>query len=421
MLKGSVLYIVIIISMVIAVICSFLILAAYFFREQYLVKSRFDRLQNNLSSGVHILLSTKDTTYLRGKTISLFNSSDDSVRMQTIHWGIYDMGVAEAFRQKDTVFKVWSMASAIDSTKWAAIYLIDEDRPLSLSGKTNVRGDVYLPKAGVKAAYVDNKAYQGDKRMIIGKIADSQRKLPALQEERLKILNSMLGAKRPSVSKSWKADTLTRSFRDTAYAVNLGTLPYTLEHMKLSGHIILYADTLLTIDSTAKLDNVLVFAKAILVKSGFRGNCQLFATDSISIEKNCHFTYPSCLGLLRFKSPLVGFPPQISIGTNTQFDGCIFTYEKEASALPATISLDKGTKIKGQIYAQHILSTKDSISVAGSVFTSRFMYQSAFTRYENYLINLNIDEKALSGYYLTSELLPVAAPKKKILQWLEVK
>lgn len=421
MIKASALYIVIIIALVIAVLCSSLILAAYFFRGQYQVKARFDRLQNNLSSGVHILLTSRDSMYLQGKSFSLFNNEDDSVKLKNIPWGVYDISVAEAFKQKDTLFKVFSTAFAIDSSKWAAIYLIDEDRPVSVSGKTTIRGDVYIPKAGVKPAYVDNKAYQGDKRLIIGKTRDSQRKLPLLNQGRLNILERLFNQSRGPVNKKWNVDTTKTSFRDPTYIVNLGSNSYTLKNTSISGNIILYSDTLLTIDSTAILNNVLVFAKAILVKEGFHGNCQLFATDSIGVEKNCRFNYPSCIGLLRYKSPMVGFPPQINIGQNTRIDGCIFTYEKEASALPATISLGKGSQISGQIYAQNMLSTKDSVTIKGSAFTTRFIYQSTFTRYENYLINLKIDAPSLSRYYLTSEMMPVASPKKKILQWLEEK
>ena len=421
MLKGSALYIVIIISLVIALICSALVLAAYFFRGQYLVKSRFDRLQDNLSSGVHILLRTKDPAYLQGKTLNLFNNSDDSVYLKNIHWGIYDIGIAEAFKQKDTLVKVFSTAFGIDSSKWAAIYLIDEDRPISLSGKTAITGDVYLPKAGAKAAYVDNKAYEGDKRLVVGKIHDSERNLPPLNESRLNFLTELFNMQRGPVNKNQAMDSLVRSFRSPTEVVNLGNNPYILKNARLSGNVILYADTLLTIDSTAILNDVLVFAKAIVVKSGFRGNCQLFASDSISVEKNCRLAYPSCLGLLRYKSPVVGFPPQINIGENSRISGVIFTYEKENSALPATISVAKGAQIIGQVYAQHIFSTKDNASVKGSVFTTRFMYQTAFTRYENYLINLKIDAPGLSRYYLTSDLIPVASSEKKVLQWLEVK
>jgi hypothetical protein len=51
--------------------------------------------------------------------------------------------------------------------------------------------------------------------------------------------------------------------------------------------------------------------------------------------------------------------------------------------------------------------------------TSRFLYQNGFTAYENYLINVRIDATALSPYYLSSPLSPLAGSAQHLLQWLE--
>ena len=165
----------------------------------------------------------------------------------------------------------------------------------------------------------------------------------------------------------------------------------------------------------------MVFAKAIVVKSGFQGNCQLFATDSISIGPNCRFDYPSCLGVLRFQSSgaLVSKQEKITIGHNTSLGGLVFSYEKADNPLKPTISIGKHVKIKGQVYSQGILELKDTTEVDGSVFTSRFYYKNSFTLFENYLINTTINSKALSPYYLTSEIMPVSGKKKRVLRWLE--
>ena len=85
------------------------------------------------------------------------------------------------------------------------------------------------------------------------------------------------------------------------------------------------------------------------------------------------------------------------------------------------IDLGKSVKITGQVYSQGAIRIKDSVEVDGSVFTSRFLYQDAFTLFENYLINVTINSKALSPYYLTGDLCPVAGQKEKVLQWLEAK
>jgi hypothetical protein len=419
MLKASALYIVIIIALVIAVLCSSLIVAAYFYKIQYQKKIRYDQLENNLGSGINILTASTDTSYAIAKTFSLFNNETDSVSIKRVFWGMYNIGVAEAFNQKDTLYKTFSIANTIDSSKWAALYLVDEDRPFSLSGKTTIKGDAYIPKAGVQQAYVDGKSYEGDKRLIIGTRHVSEKKLPVLEENRLKLFDQYFQLDPKGDNTLLKRDSLQASFLNPTRFINFKKEAKTIDHIYLSGNIVLFSDTTITIDSTAVFKDVLVFAKAIVVKSGFKGNCQLFAADSIRVDSNCRFNYPSCLGVLRFQSPIVTSQAKITLGNNTNFTGIVFTYEKAEKALKPLIAIGKNVKIVGQVYSQGILELKDNAEMDGSVFTSRFLYKNSFTLFENYLINTTINSKALSPYYLTGELLPVASKKKKVLQWLE--
>lgn len=419
MLKASALYIVIIIALVIAVICSSLIVSAYFYKLQYQKKFRYEQLDNNLSSGINILLESADTAYTSEKTFSLFNGDADSVSLRRFAWGVYDVGAVRAFIQKDTLFKTFSFAHAIDSAKWAAIYLVDEDRPFSLSGKTTIRGDAYIPKAGVQQAYIDNKAYQGDKRLIIGAKHVSDKNLPPLNSALLKQLAQYRNQPVISDSTLLKKDSAQYSFLRPTRFVDFKNEVRTLKNIKIGGNVVLLSDTTLTIDSTTTLSDILVFARSIIVNSGFHGKAQLFATDSVSIGSNCRFDYPSCAGILRFRPSIAKSQAKITIGKGTDFSGILFTYEKTDNPVKALISVGQYATIRGQVYTQGILELKDATKVNGSVFTRRFLYKNTFTLFENYLINTTIDSRAISPYYLTSGLLPVAKNKKKILQWLE--
>jgi len=416
MLKASALYIVIVISLVIGILCSSLIVTAYYYRAEYQKKFRYDQLKNNLSSGINILLAGADSSYTNEKTFSLFDRENDSVSLQRITWGIYDIGVAKAFIQQDTLYKTFTIASKIDSTKWSALYLVDEDRPVSVSGTTMIRGDAYLPKTGIQQAYVNNTAYKGDKRLVIGKKMVSDKYLPSLDTSRLRGLSQYFTAKGDSV---FTQDSVQHSFLLPVKVLDFKKEAQIISDVKLKGNIVLHSDTTITIDSTAKMDGILVFARVIVVNDGFRGKCQLFATDSISIGKSCHFEYPSCLGVIRFTKPPIPSLAKISLGDNSNFNGLIFNYEKEPGAAKPLISIGKADTLKGQIYSQNTLELKDKVRIDGSIVTGSFLYRSAFTLYQNYLINATLDSKSLSSYYLASPILPASSKKKKILQWLE--
>ena len=430
MLKASALYIVIVIALVIGIICSSLVTAAYFYKLQYQKKFRMDRLQLNLGSAINLLLSKEDggqNEMIR----DLFANGKDSVSTEKRNWGLYDIGIAKAFQQRDTLYKTFLIASVIDSAKWGTLYLIDEDRPLSVSGKTMVRGTAFIPKAGIKEAYVDNKSYQGDKRLVIGKEKNSNKMLPELESKRMEKLSAPDKLFSSPDTAYVLRDSLKQSFLLPIKVIGFKDKAVILSKIKLSGNIVLLSDTTIVIDSTAKLNQVLVFARAIIVKKGFRGTCQLFARDSLSVESGCNFGYPSALAVIHVAKENVrqgkantinstkGSQPKLSIGEGSIVRGTVLSWEKEKSQAQTLIDLGKNSKVYGQVYAKGIVRLKDGVGINGCVFANRFVYQTAYTLYENYLINVRLDEKGLSKYYLTTDVVPVAGKGKKIMQWLE--
>ncbi|WP_426672083.1 hypothetical protein ACPPVU_12710 [Mucilaginibacter sp. McL0603] len=422
MLRASALYMVIVIALVIALLCSSLIVVAYYYRAEYQKKFRYDQLENNLSSGINILLTSTDSTYSKKTTLSLFNNDQDSVTLKKINWGIFDIGVVNAFIQHDTISRIFSIGNMVDSTKWCALYLANQDRPLSVSGKTNITGNAFIPKAGIKKAYVNSQAYQGDERLINGKINNSEKKLPALQTSRVSILQNYLSKTDQAASADSNLvniDTIRNSFSKPTRIIHFGKRAGVIKNVYLEGNIILFSDTTLTIDHTATLNNVLVFAPAIVVNSAFRGTCQLFATDSIHVQSDCVFSYPSCLGVLNTKSSKTNPYVKLTLGKNTIFNGAVITYRQNNEEIMPILLLDSNVRVTGQIYSQGMLGYKNNMHVNGSVFTKLFTYQSTFNLMENTLINANISSRALSSYYLSSELFPIVSKRKKILQWLE--
>jgi hypothetical protein len=357
-----------------------------------------------------------DSAYAHEKTFSLFGSGNDSVSLICRQWGVFKLGITRAFIQHDTLFKVFTIASTIDSAKWGALYVADADRPLSVSGTTSITGNAFLPKAGIQEAYVNNIAYKGDKRIVIGSKFQSDKQLPALDTGIINLIDKNFTVKGDTIA---PGDSVQRSFLKPVKIFDFGKQVKTLAHIKLTGNIILRSDTTLILDSTALLNQVLVFARSIQIKGGFRGQCQLFARDSVSIGKRCRFDYPSAIGVIRLVKPKVNSQEKIVLNAHCIFSGLLFNYEKNETDLKPLISVGKEDTVRGQLYSQGAAELKDTAAIQGSVIAKSLLYRTSFTLYENYLINVTLDAPALSPYYLGSGMLPVAAKKKKVLQWLE--
>jgi len=419
MIRAAALYIVIIITLIIAMITASLLSVAFYYRLGQQQKERIDRLGSNLKSGTAILLSANyqaaDTVIVK----DLYGDGLDSVLLFQQPWGVFKLNTVSAFQQQDTVKHAF--LSGRSYTNKAAIYLADEDRPLSVSGNTELTGDGELPRSGLKQSYVDGKPYAG-KVLIKGKITSSAKDMPALQEKILETLLQYL----PDTSKennpisgelAWNPkDSVINSFHRPLQVYRLAPGQESLSGITIKGHIILISDSILTIHNDAALQDVLIYAPAIIIKDGFKGSCQLFARDSIITGKNCNFYYPSFAGV--FKTEGSKIQSKISLGQENHFSGILLSYEKERSDLQTTIAIGKGSKVDGEVFATGFINMEAPVTIYGKVYTKRFLLQRSGVLYENYLVDVIINRNSLSKYYLSSPLFKRMDQDNRILKWL---
>lgn len=426
MIKAGALYMVVIVSLLIAMVSASLLTIAFYYRQEVQKKTRLDKLLNNLESGTAVLLSAGFFTDGNTHRVDLFESGSDSLVLRKENWGVYDLNMVKAFELKDTLKR--SFLSAPVFTDLNAIYLADEDRPLSISGTTQITGNGELPKSGLKQAYVDGKPYAG-KSLIIGTVKDSGREMLPLNKTLIQSLISYLkplNNKGTTFIDSIKGlsfnirDTLGNSFFNAPLIYRLDHRQMDLGSLKLKGKIILISDTTVHIAAGSRLDQVQIYAPAIIVASGFKGACQLFARDSIIIGKNCVLDYPSFAGV--FKAEGHQIQAKLSLGEGSRFSGILFSYEKKRSPLQTIISLAKDCKIYGEVFATGYVKLEKTVTVYGKTSAKRFIMQTPTTLYENYLIDISLNRKLLNKYYLSSSIFRGTArgstPSQRILTWL---
>lgn len=412
MLKAAALYIVIIISLMMAIISASLLSVAFYYRLEHQKKTRIDRLNSNIESGTTILLSAGYDLPGTDLRKDLYGDQKDSVILNQVNWGVFKSNTVRSFEQMDTLKRAFLSGTAYKDS--AAIYLADEDRPLSVSGSTQITGDGELPKSGLKQSYVDGKAYEG-KQLIKGRIKVSTRDLPALQEKWMaELLQPFSQAEGMNFNPK---DSVVNSFFNVVHIYKLKTGQDQLSALKIKGKVVLISDSVLTLDQDLVLEDVLVYAPGIVVKDGFKGSCQLFARDSIIIGRKCEFLYPSFAGV--FKQDKDKIQSKISIGQDSRFSGILMSYEKKRSDLQTIISLGKGVKVAGEVFAAGFIELEAPVTVYGKVYAKRFMMRKSGTLYENYLIDVVLNRKLLSKYYLSTPLFQRTNQDQQVLRWLD--
>ncbi|MDQ0966828.1 cytoskeletal protein CcmA (bactofilin family) [Flavobacterium sp. W4I14] len=410
MVKAGALYFSIIVAFLIAVICASLIMLAAHYRGSYLKEMRMARLNRNMDSGIAYVLAENETTSGSLEDLDLFGDQTDSVRIAKKKWGIFTLATVKSFVLADTLKRSFMMG--IETTNDAlAVYLSDEDRPLSVSGDTRITGDVEVPKAGMRKSYVESRPYSGD-QLVYGKIQDSKRTLGGLEKKWITEIEEKLDFD-PSALSALAAGDEHVSFFAAAKEFDVSRL--TKISNSLSGQVTLYSDTTVRISAGAKLDNTIIYAKSIVIADGFKGNCQLFARDSIIVGNDVRLGYPSVLALVS-KEKTVD-QAKVSLGRNVVFEGIILSYESKRSALQTLVGLGEKTVVKGEIYATGLIKLEKKIKVEGKVSCNRFIMQTPTTLYENFLVDVTINRKARSRVYLTSAIFTGALGNRKILRW----
>jgi len=201
-----------------------------------------------------------------------------------------------------------------------------------------------------------------------------------------------------------------QSFLDSTLLISAANVVH-LKDLSLKGNIVIQSDTLVEIYPSALLEDVIVMAPSIKVKTGSRFSAQLLAKDSLIVEENCFLEYPSLLVVNTLND---GF---VHIGTTATIYGDVyFKSTKPPGNLKRSILIEKDAEVVGRL-----LVDKGNLqlngSVKGVVYTTDFILKHPVGTYKNHLLAARIDRPSLWPDYLFVAKV-VAHDKPNILKWL---
>jgi|GEM_PF-373506 len=424
-LHGGALLFALLLSLLLAVTTGALFLLLRYHQQYAADLLREERLQQNLASAVNLLITAETTDDIDTARISLFDGKQDSVILIQKPWGIFDVGIACAFEQRDSLQQAFMIGRVPKDAEKYALYLADEYRPISISGDTRIRGDAYLPEAGIRKAYIENRAYTGEEVIFDGTILQSTPTLPPLNDAIIARLSPYL---QPDESPGWQrnardwfADPTTDSIQ-VPFAEPVLLLhaqdSLAIDGQTVRGQVLLVSDKSITVKASATLDNVLLFAPTIRFAAGFRGRVQAFARDSLFVGNDCRFGYPSALGLVNLPNDSVvyEFQPFIQIDSASVVNGLVFSHYPGSEQLLAMIRIAPDATVHGQVYADGLLELQGT--VYGITACRRFTLQTPSSLYENFILDGVMDGTRLSPYYGGSPLLHTGR-LGNVLTWLD--
>ncbi|MCB2196753.1 MAG: hypothetical protein KQH79_12900 [Bacteroidetes bacterium] len=412
------LYYAVFIALLISVL-SGLLLAYTYIHNSYINRQILqEQAISNVKSGINLVLKNPELlSYGDYEEVKLFGNDYDLVKLRKEHWGAYDLIYSNSKRQSYKASKIALIGDHLGKKEDIALYLTDKKKYLSISGNTLLKGTCYLPKLGIKRAYIEGQGYQ-NRELVYGKVLQSEAKLPALNTEKIKNIESLVTkqlTKEDSlveITSNVSSELINNSFYNKTLILYSDQIT-NLSGMRLEGNIILKFDQDLTIPENCSLKDVIIIAPSVRITDGFKGSVQILATDKVLVGNSCQLKYPSFLVVLKDKED-EDF--SMVIGQNTTVAGGILLYSESSSTKnPYKIKLEELSKIYGTVYCNGYAEHRGSIY--GSLYCEGFTLKTAASLYENHLLNVIIDHSKLPQEFVGINLVEKPV-NEQIINWL---
>ncbi len=389
-IKGGALYIAMMVGIIISIMLAMFIMLARFNQRQVTDFAQNSQLQFNLKSAFQIAQSEYFTVERNNKWIKNINN-DDSIKVKCLNWGAYRLIAAETKNRHNHLSKAGLYGTQMSSD--TGLVVAENGRPLGLSGSVVFKANCYLPSGGIKPAFIEGQSYMGNAQNSIY-IKKAPLQVPELSASFIKGVikqQTELNNEQDSLVFSYP-DRVSQSFTHKTMVIEP---PYSrLSHLWLGENIKIISQTELIIDSTCHFNNILIIAKKIRFKHGFKGSVHVIATDSIIAEKETVFEYPSSFVL----------SPGIEKGDNLRSiiisDNCIFSggivafAELNSNGPKVFIKLCATSEINGFIYSSGYLHAEGKLNA--NVFSNSLLLKTPSAVYENHMLACEIDPRAYS-------------------------
>jgi len=381
--KGGALYISMMVGIVISVLLSMFILLAKFNQRQITNYVGSSQLYSNLKSALQIAQSDYFTEDKNNRWIKNENN-DDSIKIKRSYWGAYYLIGTETKNRHQFLSHVRLYGSTMSSD--TGLVVAENNRPLGLTGQVVFKANCYLSSAGIKPAFIEGQSYSGNGNnnayikkspMQIPSIDESFSKGISFQQDQLITSNDSLV--------SAFSNYIAHSFKFRTVVIEASGK---LSGLTLKNNIKIVGANEISVDSSCHFENVLIIAKKVRFKHGFKGSVHVIASDSIICEKENVFEFPSSFVLK--PSDNNKLLSCIIIGEKSIFNGGMVAFSSNSDeGSDVFIKLNATSEVNGYVYSSDYLHLEGKLNA--NVFCGRLLLKTPSAVYENHMMACEIN------------------------------
>lgn len=418
-IKAGALQYVLVISVIIAIII-FAFISLVFLQQKLTIKQTFSKQAISNTQSAFEYLKYQKIEYGKEVIIPFLEEENATTTLLKKRWGLFDIGIATS-KVKNEFFEKVALLG-FHKKQRPGLILKDNNNALVLVGKTKITGEAFLPKQGVKTGNIAGISYYGN-QLIYGKTKQSEAKLPSIHN-----MNHLKNIGNDILNKTFQSFELEdelvlhQSFTEDPLVFKTNGTVF-LSNISLSGHIVIISENAITIDASAKLQDVLIIAPNVKITSGVKGNFQVVATNTIEVEDDVQLNYPSVLFVNKPKTtinPNQNVPKKekeipIHVKKNSIIKGIVgYSDEQETGNYDSQIKISASSIVHGEMYCTQNLELLGN--VYGTVITNNFLVRKSGGVYVNHIYDSEININKLPEQYVGIQF---DSPSNQVAKWVD--
>lgn len=322
-------------------------------------------------------------------------------------WGLYEIVRAASPDRKFRAARLFGQ----DLKHPPALYVCDNRRAVTFTGRTNIGGDLFIPDAGILYGQMQNSFFKG-REIEKSAIKNSAGEFPSLN---LPLLDSIVKWN-DYVTEDFTGESLNVSFFDPTVVVQAERL----REVILRGNIVIKTKDRMVIDSTAMLEDVIVIAPHVTVRAGFNGSMQILASDTVIIESRAALQYPSGIMIGRAKPG-----SYIELAGNSQVYGYVIINStataEESEKFEKTVRSDPkpGYKQSPKAKSAGLIFIDGPAQVQGTIAGTLFVNQPNYYTSQGFYTNTFHDLTVQSTDQIPYPFWFAEDYKRKTVKWID--
>lgn len=308
-------------------------------------------------------------------TLVLYDSLPQSrIKIEVKPWGLYEAVGISGAEGKIKSSKILGKRTLYKED--ISFYYKNNNSALTLTGRTNLKGNVRLPRNGGVYGQMGSVFFNGEK-LETARMKESDKDLPEPDADILSHIQNLLEITAPDIN-LLPGDSIRNSFFQTDPLI-LDT-DGRLDDCYLSGNIIFTGGDI-EIGASCRFHDIIAVGRKIRIGEGFTGSLQAFASDSLCLEGRVTLSYPSGLYSSKY----------ISIGDRSEINGyAIVNIEGALDVRKANYVQSRLATVRGLVYVSGIAQLQGIVS--GAVFIEKAVYYSPRGYYENMIYDVTLLE-----------------------------